>query len=801
MQDNTNKNTATTNPPEAEENSGFSLDSILTALRRFWFLVIVFALVGGAGAYYYSGKQGYVYQKSASVMVRDAKDSQDRILSELGVKTESVSLDNETNVLKSTALMLRVVEKLELNTSCWTKQKLRMVDLYAKCPLLVKFSNVLPETYCRPVIAMKNETDFTLTYPNREGQPVVVEGKCNEPIQLPFATVIVQPTAHYDESWIGVEIAVQHEPVLATARGLLAALVVSRPMGTSATQLDLSITSSAPKKAEDVLNTLIEVYNQQSKEERSEAARKTEEFIRARLAELGRDLETVDKQIADTQAVDDISQDTQSLLSADFAATRAIDEEVFGLRTRIKFADVLEANMNEAAAKGTLIVAGEKADASLSASIGRYNEACLEFKRVSGSAGARNPIVVAQRERMDLALTTARRALKNYRSNIDLQIKILEQKKAEISQRIEELAVKERRLTPLLREHKVREALYMQLLTKEQENALALAVAVPGARALETAHGSDAPIAPNSRSFIITGSVGGAAVCLAAILGIGMLNNKVRNKHDIADHSSLPVLAELPELTRRERKAKGMFLQDPHSTMAEGLHILRNNVDNFLPREAGRGHIILLTSSMPNEGKTLVAGNLAATFAQTGRKVLLVDADLRKRSLSHDLGGKGRNGLTTYLLRRESELSKLIHNLPQAVPTATNAETARKHDGRADILYAGPAVPHPITLLAQPLLGEMLRELATQYDAVIVDAPPCGILADTDILAKECDITLYLVRAGVIDKRYLRQVQKMADQGKLPNPAYVANAVDFKSSSYNYYGYTYGHYRYGYGNK
>lgn len=341
----------------------------------------------------------------------------------------------------------------------------------------------------------------------------------------------------------------------------------------------------------------------------------------------------------------------------------------------------------------------------------------------------------------------------------------------------------------------------MLLLTKEQENALALAIATPGARLLESAHGADTPIAPRTMVFVAAGLCGGAAVCLFAILGIGMLNNKVKNKHDLSNHTTLPILAELPELSRRERRNKGLFIQDAHSTMAEGLHILRNNVDNFLPHPEGRGHIILFTSSMPNEGKTLIAANLASTFAQTGRKVLLVDADLRKRSLSNDLGGKGRKGLTSYLLRRESDISTLIHNLPQAVPAAKNEETARKHDGRADILYAGPSVPHPITLLAQPLLGEMLRELSAQYDAIIVDAPPCGIMADTDILAAQCDITLYLVRAGIIDKRYLQQVQKLADTGKLPHVAYVLNAVDFKSSSYNYYGYTYGHYRYGYGNK
>ena len=806
MQDLTNKPTANLNIADAEEDSALSLDAVFSALRRFWFLIILCALAGGTGAYYFAGKQSYVYKKSASVMMRDMKDksaaSSDRILNELGVDTGAVSLANESFILKSTALMQRVVEKLGLNTSYWTRQELRLIDLYGVNPILVHFTNVLPQIYCSLGITMKSETEFSLIYRNREGLPVQVDGICGSPIQLPFATIDVHPTAHYDESWIGREVTVNYQPELEEARALLNALTVTRPDEKEASLLELNITSSSPLKAEEVLDTLITVYNQQSKEEKSESARKTEIFIHNRLAEIGRTLENVDRQIADTKSGVDVVQDTQTTISADFTATRELSSAIFNLQTRIKIAATLAENMEEAGNNGALItVESGDVDAALSSTIGTYNEACLEYKRISGSAGARNPIVVAHREQMSVALTAAKRALKNYRANLDLELKQLEQKKADMEARMEKLAAKERELTPLIREHKVREELYMLLLTKEQENALALAIAAPGARLLESAHGSNAPIAPRTQVFVAAGVAGGGAACLLLILGIGMLNNKVKNRHDVTANSSLPVLAELPELSRRERRNKGLFIKDAHSTMAEGLHILRNNVDNFLPRPDGCGHIILLTSSMPNEGKTFVASNLAATFAQTGRKVLLIDADLRKVSLTRDLGGKGRAGLTSYLLHRESDLCKLIHNLPQAVPAAKNEETARKHDGRADILYAGPTVPHPITLLAQPLLGEMLKTLAKQYDAIIVDAPPCGILADTDILAAQCDITLYIVRSGLIDKRYLQQVQKMADQGKLPHVAYVINAVDFKASSYNYYGYTYGHYRYGYGNK
>ena len=178
--------------------------------------------------------------------------------------------------------------------------------------------------------------------------------------------------------------------------------------------------------------------------------------------------------------------------------------------------------------------------------------------------------------------------------------------------------------------------------------------------------------------------------------------------------------------------------------------------------------------------------------------MLLIDADLRKTSLSRDLGGKGRKGLTNILLDHVQNPAEVIHTLTEVTPDA-----GVEHAGSADVLYAGSGVPNPITLLTTARFGELLRELAGQYDAVIVDAPPQGILADTDIIARHADITLYLIRAGQVVRKYFTQVQKLADSGKLPNVAYVLNAVDFRAGSYNYYGYgyAYGYYRYGYSSK
>lgn len=767
------------------EESGISLELMLTVIRRYWYVVVLAALVGAGSAYYLAGKQNYVYQKKASVMMRDAKSSKDtssdRIMTELGIDSGTANLANESYILKSTALMLKVVDDLTLNVSYGAQKDFREIDIYKESPILAVFTTIddsLPRTV---TVTPEGDEQYTLAYTNTSGEKVEQEGIFGKLMTLPFATLTIYPTSRMNETWEGRGVSVHYVTPQTAAHELLSGFTVTRPDAKDSSLLEMTLTAGNPNKASDVLNHLISVYNQLSMDEKKQSSRNMEAFIDSSLKEVKASLEDVDKKIADFNAQGEIVRDTETTIAADFTSSQALEKEIFDLETQSKLASALAVSLREAGKKDALIsVDTGLADSSIARQLTVYNEAYLEYQKIAGSAGSRNPIAVSLREKMNSTRQAADRALENYRNNLNIKHQELQKKQSSLSERLAKTAAREYEMSPLKWEHKVKEELYLTLLSKQLENALSLAAAEPSARVLEAAHGKDTPISPKTMQFVAAGGAGGAALCLFAFAGLAMLNNKVRNKHDLAGYSSLPVLAELPSFNKKDRKNGSLFIQDDRSIASECFHILRNNLDILLPKPEQGGHLILVTSTIPGEGKTTISVNLAAAFAKAGKKVLLIDGDMRRASLSSNLGGKGRQGLSSLLLKKVNVPEAVIHSVEGAP------------DGLY-ILFAGPIAPAPIRLLSQPLLGQLLDSLKMQFDAVIIDTPPYGILADTAIVGKFADISLYVVRSGCVDKRYFSQVQKLADEGKLENLSYVINDIDLKSSSYSYYGYSYGY--------
>lgn len=771
----------------SEEKDILSLEFIFAVIRRHWIWILFFSLLGSVAAFYVAARQGYLFEKKARIILRDEKQksfqANDLILSELGVSSGSSNIANESYVVKSTEVMRTVVEELKLNVAYWQKHDIRRLDLYSKTPFVVDFSELDERKDIVLNIVPQGMDKLALSFEDSKGEKVTHKTGFNEKITLPFANVMVRPTSFLTNEAKGQEFIVTRKSIEKTTTDFLNMLTVVRPDSKEASLMELSFKSSSPQKSEDVLNRLINVYNRLSKEEKTLAAQKTEAFIRDRIKELGGDLSEVDNKIINFQKNNEIVKDLDTTLNASFSITQEVDKELFDVRTQIKLVTVLEKALSQRGEKHEMIPVNTGIqDESIGRQIEAYNEDYLKYKKLSSSAGTKNPLVSNLVENMKSTLASMNRSIVNGKDSLILRETELEKKKGELKQRLADTASKGTEFAPLSRQQKVLEGLYLMLLSKREENALALATAEPSARILEQAFGGDLPISPKTKLFVLAGAAGGGALCLFGFLLVATLDTKVKTKQDLEELFDVPVIAELPPLTRKEKKSGKLILQDDRSVLSECFQILRNNAESLVPRADKLGQIIMITSTMAGEGKTTVAANLAAAFGNAGRKVLLMDGDLRKISLTKRLGARGQKGLTQTLLNAGEKIEDVIHPLERCE--------------NVDVLYAGHIPPNPVALLTHSSFGEMMSFLRTKYDKIIIDAPPYGILADSAIIAGYVDITLYLVRSGLIDKRFFGNVVKLKNNGKLKNLAFILNCVDFKRSAYRYYGYGYGYGRY-----
>ena len=325
------------------------------------------------------------------------------------------------------------------------------------------------------------------------------------------------------------------------------------------------------------------------------------------------------------------------------------------------------------------------------------------------------------------------------------------------------------------RQQKIKEELYLYLLNKREENALSQAITESNARVIDAAQGSRSPVAPKSMMILLAAVVLGLAIPAGIIWLQMVMNTTVRTRKDVEDAVSIPFLGEIP-LRDKKNKDEIVVRENGRDSISEAFRIVRTNMD-FMRVKAKDMKVVMFTSFNPNAGKTFVSMNLAMSFALTRKKVILVDLDIRKGTLSGHVSGSTNMGITNYLSGKVDDINSII----KKEELATNL----------DIIHTGPVPPNPSELLLSDRLEALIEELKKRYDYIILDNVPAGLVADAAIVNRVADLTIYILRAGLMDRRQLPELEKLYRQGKFRNMSLVLNGVRYNRSGYGY-GYGYG---------
>lgn len=770
-----------------EPESALLADAWMILLRNKMLFIVCLAVSMAIG-FYYIRSTPKKFMRTATVLVKDAQRGGGMAESQTFEDLFSLgknSVENEVGIFKSRRLMYLVAENLHLNTS-YRALNLKKTDLYTASPITVEFVDV-EDASVNMVVTLKNSKMMVLSEMMDNGQEYneTVEAQIGDTVKTVLGRIVVELNASASAFDGSTEILVSKSPTKAVANGFCHQLAVE-VSGTQSSLINLSIVDENAKRAEDILNTLIEVYNQDAIRDKNQITVNTARFIEERLGIIEADLNAVDSEIEiykKEHRLTDLASESNVFLSN----STKLDNDGLSLDNQLNMADYMKAYLLRNNKNSEMIPASIGIeDNGIQAQIMDYNEQVSKRNKLLANSSERNPLVKDMNATLKLQRNAIVRAIDNLQTSLKLQIMNMRSKEQETFDKITNLPTQQKDIVSIERQQKIKEELYLYLLNKKEENELQQIVTESNCKIVDKADGPVSPVAPNKIQVILICFIVGFSVPSLWLYLKSLLNTRVHSKEDIKDKVSIPFLGELPFDKVAEDRDIMQSTEAAHEHLNEALRIIRENL-NFMnhdnPQQEGR--VLQVISLNPSSGKTFISINLAANIALSGARVVILDLDLRKASLSRRLRiGTKRKGITNYLSGEVTNAEAIVY----AIDTVNNP---------FDVISSGPIPPNPAELLKDGRLDSLIAILKKNYDYILFDNPPYGLVVDAFICSRLADYSIYVIRSGLFDKRLLPDLQELYNSNKIKNLSIVLNGVDYQKMAYSYrynYGYYYYHY-------
>lgn len=758
-----------------------------------WFVASV--LVCLIGAWVYLHFQTPVYQVSASIMIKDDKKGGGSTdLENLGIGgviTSTQSIDNEIEVLRSKTILKEVVNNLELYITYYDEDEFPEKELYQTSPVIVNLTaqeaDRLPGS---ALLAMKLSPEGVLDVNLKVGLNEYNQRFEKLPAVLPtdagtFGFALKdslsggQMEGYKGERHIRAVVSRPFE----VAKGYQGALSIAPTSRTTSVAV-VSLMNTNIQRARDFINKLMEMYNRNTNNDKNEVAEKTREFINERIKIIDEELgSTEDKLEAFKRnaGLTDISSDAQLAVSgnAEYEKKRVDNGTQINLvRDLIKY---INNPLNEyELLPGNIGLS----DAGLTTQIGRYNELIIERKRLLRTSTESNPMIVNLDTSIRAMKSNVQAAINGTLQGLLIVKADLEREAGRFSRRISDAPGQERQYVSIARQQEIKAGLYLMLLQKREENAITLAATANNAKIIDEPVATGGPLSPKPNMIYMIALVLGVGMPVGVIFLIGLTKFKIEGRGDVEKLTRLPIVGDVP-LTNEKAGSIAVF-ENQNTLMSETFRHIRTNLQFMLENDQ---KVILVTSTVSGEGKSFISSNLAISLSLLGKRVVIVGLDIRKPGLNKIFNiPRKEQGITQYLSNPEKNLMDFV----QPSDVSKNLY----------ILPGGIVPPNPTELLARDGLDKAIETLKKNFDYVILDTAPAGMVTDTLLVGRVADLSVYVCRADYSRKAEFTLINELAADNKLPNICTVINGLDLQKKKYGYY-YGYGKYGkyYGYGKR
>lgn len=766
--------------------------------KWYWFAISLFITLTIAVLYLLSTPP--IYTRTAAILVKDNSKSSSSTsamndFSDLGIFKSNTNINNELLTLKSPTLMTEVVNRLGLNETFTIRKGLKNVDLYKVSPVTITFCDKI-EVPLSFTIKFSSKEAFAISELEISGEDIgeTLSAQMGDSIQTSAGIMIVSPTQEFTDAFIGTSIRYVRGSVRAAVDTYSNALVAE--LGNEdATIINLSINDTSIRKAEDILNTLIEVYNENWIRDKNQIAVSTSQFISDRLGVIESELGHVDENISSYKS-EHLLPDVQAASSLYMAQSAENNKELSTLNNQLSTAQYIRRELNTKQLDQTLPANSGIVSANIETQISEYNNLVLDRNRLIANSSEKNPLVKNMASSLQSMQRTIIQSVDNLIVSLNTQIRSLRRQEEATTNRLASNPNQAKYLLSVERQQKVKEELYLYLLQKREENELSQAFTAYNTRLITAPRGSMFPTAPRKMNILLVAFAVGLLVPAVGIFMKENMNTKVRGRKDL-ENLSIPFIGEIPQYSGtkkkwwefKHRKRQDMKIivvnEGNRNIINEAFRVLRSNMD-FMASKDNNQHVFVLTSFNPGSGKSFLAINIAISFAIKKKKILVIDGDLRHRTVSSYVDYPNK-GLSDYLNNQIEDWKEII--------------VSYKGYTNLHILPIGTIPPNPTELLEDNKLSMLIEALRPEYDYIFIDCPPVDIVADAQIIEKWADRTIFVVRSGLLDRSMLSELENMYTGKRFKNLSMILNGTESTGGRYGYrYGYHYGYASY-YGSK
>lgn len=782
------------------------LDMLMVFMSKWYWFVLCLALALVACKAYMLFTPP-IYTRKASVLIKnDAKQG----ASNAGMNflnTNMIDVNNELFTLQSPNIAEAVVHQLHLEMNYMVQGRFHEECIYGSAlSVEVVPLDLNDNDFAEFRLDIKDDDTFLMTnfVLNRREIPSSGQtAKIGQTVKTPIGKVQVKKAMNNFKQNISLRI--ERRPIQYAINSCMSKLSVSA-VSEMSTIINLQYKDENPQRAEDALSTVIAVYNENWVKDRNRMSVSTSEFIRDRLKVIEGELGDVESNISDFKSANLIPASSNDVASIYVGQASSASAKQTEINNQLYMARYVRNYLTNESNRYQLIPANQGTDAGLGAQIGEYNTLLRTRNNLLNASSLQNPLV----QDYDVQLNQLRDALiasiDNHIASLSTELRSAQGIQGLANSKIASSPSQSKYLLSVERQQKVKESLYLYLLQKREENELSQAFTAYNSRIITPASGSNHPTFPVEETVYLIGLIAGLVIPGVIIFLIETVNNKVRGRRDL-NELSIPFIGEIP-MHRHHRSfmeklfapwkkfwsainifKKKKYKEDKtlhilvkersRNVINEAFRVIRTNIE-FMTAKGDKGKVVMLTSFNPNSGKTFVASNLITAFAIKNKRCIAVDLDLRKASLSA-MVDKPKIGVSDYL-------SGVTNNLDDIIVRGTTHRNL-------DVIPVGTVPPNPTELLFDDRLEDLINTLREEYEYIFLDCPPVEIVADANIVGRHADMTLFLVRAEMLDRSLLPEIQKYYDDNRLPKMSIILNGT---TDAFSYYGYhRYGS-RYGY---